>query len=116
MDPLARLLTVGQLDCFRPSALRNFQQREHLAKNLSRVTAVNFFNDQHKWPIWFALSGLDRLHQDAIDEFEASVASRPPAAHKVLVGKRRVELHNAKSRPSCLAVVGAGQRKPEAFR
>src|SRR5665213_693670 len=116
MNPLARLLTVGQLDCFRTSALRDLQQREHLAKNLSRVSAVDFFNDQYKWPIWLALGGLDSLHQYAIDEFEAPVAGRAPSAHKILVGKRRVKLHDAESRTSRLTVVGAGKRKSEAFR
>src|SRR5665213_3749181 len=97
MDSFARPLPICKFDCFRTSALRDLQQCEHLTKNLGRIPAVDFFNYQHEWPIWFALCGLDRLHQYSVDEFKSPIASGPPAAHEVLIGKRWVKLDNAQS-------------------
>src|SRR5271166_6796310 len=55
-------------------------------------------------------------HQYTVDEFEAPVAGGAPAAHKVLISKRGMKLHNAQSGPGSLTVIGAGKCKPEALR
>ena len=87
MDNLVGRLTVGQFYTLGTEPFAVLKQSEHLAEDLSGIAAVDLFYHEHKWAIRFTRRRLDRLHQDAIHEREATIARRPPSANEVLIGE-----------------------------
>ena len=109
-DPLAIRPAVGQLDGLFPPPLRRLDEGQQLTEYLRGVAAVDLLDDEHERTVGLAAGRLHRLHEDAVDEFEALLPLRPPPPHEILVGQRRVELDDTQPRPGRLPIAGSDQR------
>lgn len=78
-------------------ALGVLQHGQEFTKNLRRIAAIDFLDDEHERAIRFGLGCLDDLQEDSADNVQLSRAGRTLAAHEVLVGQRGMELNHAQA-------------------